>query len=87
MAVCATSGGQIHFTTVLWPVTARGLIADAIAAGERRAGHVLGMIGYHQVEWPVEPYDAFFNINTPDDLREAERMIRQHPALALPPDY
>jgi molybdenum cofactor guanylyltransferase len=87
MAVCAKSGGQVHFTTALWPVTARGLIADALAAGERRVGHVLGMIGYHQVEWPVEPYDAFFNINTPDDLREAERMIHQYPALALPPDY
>lgn len=83
MAVCATSGGQVHFTTALWPVTARSLIADALAAGERRVGRVLGMIGYQKVEWPVEPYDGFFNINTPDDLREAERMIQKHPALAL----
>ena len=26
--------------------------------------------------WPVEPVDPFFNVNTADDLAEAERLVR-----------
>ncbi len=34
------------------------------------------MVGYVAVEWPTKPMDPFFNINTPDDLAAAERMLR-----------
>jgi molybdopterin-guanine dinucleotide biosynthesis protein A len=29
------------------------------------------------VSWPVEPYDPFFNINTPEDLAEARRIAEE----------
>jgi molybdenum cofactor guanylyltransferase len=29
------------------------------------------------IEWPVQPFDPFFNINTPDDLAEAERIAAE----------
>jgi molybdopterin-guanine dinucleotide biosynthesis protein A len=29
------------------------------------------------VDWPVEPYDPFFNVNTPDDLAEAGRIAAE----------
>ena len=31
-------------------------------------------IGFSEAEWAIEPYDPFFNVNTPEDLIEAERM-------------
>jgi molybdopterin-guanine dinucleotide biosynthesis protein A len=27
-------------------------------------------------EWPADPYDPFFNANAPEDLAEAERILR-----------
>jgi molybdenum cofactor guanylyltransferase len=29
------------------------------------------------VEWPAQPYDPFFNVNTPEDLAEAERIAAE----------
>jgi molybdenum cofactor guanylyltransferase len=31
--------------------------------------------GAAQVFWPTEPFDPFFNANTPEDLAEAERLL------------
>lgn len=84
VAVCSASGGRVHFTTALWPITAKYRIAEALSASEHSVQHVLGMIGYSKVEWPIEPYDCFFNINTPDDRQIAEQMIRDYPILRLP---
>jgi len=30
------------------------------------------------VTWPTEPFDPFFNANTPDDLDEACRLAARH---------
>jgi len=48
----------------------------ALSAGERRLGQWAGRHGVAVAEWPTEPLDPFFNINTPADLAEAERLIR-----------
>jgi len=32
--------------------------------------------GVAQAEYPVLPFDPFFNINTEDDLTQAEHMLR-----------
>jgi molybdopterin-guanine dinucleotide biosynthesis protein A len=29
-------------------------------------------------DWPVEPIDPFFNVNTKEDAAEAERIALQH---------
>ena len=29
------------------------------------------------VEWPTAPHDPFFNVNTPDELAEAERIAAE----------
>lgn len=83
--VCAASAGRTHFVTTLWPVASRSLIRAALEAGERRVEHVLNAIGHVQVEWPAEPYDPFFNINTPEDMQEAEEIIRLHPGADIRP--
>jgi len=32
-------------------------------------------------EWPSMPFDPFFNVNTPADAAEAERIAKQQPGL------
>jgi molybdopterin-guanine dinucleotide biosynthesis protein A len=33
------------------------------------------MVGYATVEWGAEPKDPFFNVNTVEDLKAAERLL------------
>ena len=71
---CAASGGQSHHATGLWPVALREELRRDLAAGERRLGRWTQGHGVAVAEWPAEPVDPFFNVNTPDDLAEAERL-------------
>ncbi|MGA8079298.1 MAG: molybdenum cofactor guanylyltransferase MobA, partial [Xanthobacteraceae bacterium] len=32
-------------------------------------------------DWPAEPVDPFFNVNTPDDSSRAAALAAQHPEL------
>ncbi len=73
---CAASGGRRHHAIGLWPVALREDLRAALSAGERRLGQWAGRHGVAVAEWPAEPLDPFFNINTPADLAEAERLIR-----------
>jgi molybdopterin-guanine dinucleotide biosynthesis protein A len=34
--------------------------------------------GIAVADWPDQPVDPFFNVNTPDDAAEAERLARQY---------
>ena len=79
-AAIAASGGQSHPVVGLWRVAARGALRRLLEQGERRAGRFAEAVGAVGVEWPIEPYDPFFNINTPDDLSEAGRILARYPA-------
>ena len=35
--------------------------------------------GVALADWPAEPVDPFFNVNTPEDAAAAERIAAQHP--------
>ena len=71
---CAASAGQAHHAIGLWPVSLREDLRRALAAGERKLGRWTQAHGVAVAEWAVEPLDPFFNVNTPEDLREAERL-------------
>ena len=71
---CAASGGQQHHAIGLWPASLREDLRRALVAGERRLGRWTQAHGVAVAEWPVEPIDPFFNVNTPEDLAEAERL-------------
>lgn len=76
---CAASGVQLHHAIGLWPVALREDLRRALAAGERRLGRWTQAHGVAVAEWPVEPIDPFFNVNTPEDLAEAERLVAGAP--------
>jgi molybdopterin-guanine dinucleotide biosynthesis protein A len=77
-AAIAASGGQAHYLTGLWQ---RGLLSEAEQA--LNAVTVPRMQDWARrweaavVEWPATPYDPFFNVNTPQELAEAERVAAE----------
>ena len=71
----AASGGRavaggVCATTCATAVTEEGL--RKIEVWTARHGVALA-------DWPVSPVDPFFNVNTPDDAAEADRIAAQHP--------
>lgn len=74
---CAGSGGWTHPVIGLWPLTCRQALREALAAGERKIDRFTGRFGCATAEWPATPADPFFNINTPEDLAEAARLLEQ----------
>lgn len=71
---CAGSGGWTHPVIGLWPVSLREELRTAMAQGERKIDRFTARFGCATAEWPVQPFDPFFNVNTPDELAEAERL-------------
>jgi len=72
----AASAGRSHPVIALWPCSLqidlrRALLADDIRKVDRFTARYPRAI----VEWPVQPFDPFFNANTPEDVAEAERIV------------
>jgi molybdopterin-guanine dinucleotide biosynthesis protein A len=70
----AEAGGRWQGTFALWPVGAREAVEAALAQGERKVRAVAEALGAVPVAF--DSPDAFFNINTPGDVAEAERMLK-----------
>ena len=73
---CARSGGRTHPPIALWDVNLADDLRHAMEAEDLRkidlwtARHALV-----HVDWPVEPFDPFFNANRPEDLERAESLL------------
>ncbi len=80
---CARSGGQTHPPIGVWPVALRGELRAALLAGERKIDRWTARFGCVAVDWPVLPFDPFFNANAPDDLAEAERLLQAAPVAPI----
>jgi molybdenum cofactor guanylyltransferase len=76
---CASSGGKLHPAIALWPVTLRARLRQALMDSNlRKAETFVRNCGAAIVDWPVAPYDPFFNINNPVELQQAEAIFRSH---------
>lgn len=73
---CARSGGWAHPPVGLWPVALRGALREALLGGERKIDRWTARHGIAEAEWPTNPTDPFFNANTPEELSEAEILLR-----------
>jgi molybdopterin-guanine dinucleotide biosynthesis protein A len=80
IAVARSSSG-LHPVFALWPVALAEDLSDWLSGGgalrvrsylER---HQAREITFPQIETARGPFDPFFNINTPDDLDEAENWL------------
>jgi molybdenum cofactor guanylyltransferase len=67
---------QRHPTFGLWPVALRDDLRAAVTGGMRKVvtwtdAHNAGLARFGS-----DPFDPFFNINTPEDILRAERLMR-----------
>lgn len=78
LALAATrEGGKLyrHPTFGLWPVALRDDLRAALVGGLRKVVLWTDAHGAGTAEFPTDPFDPFFNINTPEDMAEAERLV------------
>ena len=73
---CAASLGRNHPVVGLWPVRLRAALRSAMEAeGMRKIDHWTARFALARVDFAAEPVDPFFNVNRPQDLAEAERLL------------
>ena len=75
----AASGGRQHPVVGLWSVRLAPGLAEALARDEQRVGDWALASGAVAVDWPIVGYDPFLNLNRPEELAEAERILVEHP--------
>jgi len=72
---CAASGGRTHPVAALWPVALRHDLRHALTVEHlHKVGAFVRRHDPAIVEWPSLDVDPFFNVNTPADLAEADRL-------------
>jgi molybdopterin-guanine dinucleotide biosynthesis protein A len=76
---CARSGDWRHPVVGLWPVALREDLRTALTVdGLRKIEVWTARHGIAIADWPSEPVDPFFNVNTPEDAATAERIATQY---------
>ena len=79
---CARSGEWRHPVVALWPVALRQDLRRALAAeGLRKVDQWTARYRVGVAEWPAAPVDPFFNVNTPAEAVEADRLAALHPEI------
>lgn len=72
----SAKGGLIrHPTFGLWPVALRDDLRAALGKGLKKVVIWSDPHGGRECEFPVGAMDPFFNVNTPQDLAQAEAML------------
>ncbi len=76
---CARSGEWRHPVVGLWRVDLREDLRHALAVeGLRKIEIWTATHGVAIAAWPDQPFDPFFNVNTPEDAATADRVAQQH---------
>jgi molybdopterin-guanine dinucleotide biosynthesis protein A len=77
---CARSGEWRHPVVGIWPVALRADLRQALTGEELRKIEIwTARHGVALADWPAEPVDPFFNVNTPEDAAAAEQLAAAHP--------
>jgi molybdopterin-guanine dinucleotide biosynthesis protein A len=72
----AASGGRAHHTVALWDISLRETLRKAlIDEGVRAVSEFIARHKKVDVDWSLDPYDPFFNVNSPEDLEIATEIL------------
>jgi molybdopterin-guanine dinucleotide biosynthesis protein A len=75
----ARSDNIVHPTFALWPLNLRADLREALVDEDlHRVTTFFSRYRCAYADWSAEPFDPFFNVNTPDDLRIAEQILADH---------
>jgi molybdopterin-guanine dinucleotide biosynthesis protein A len=76
---CARSGEWRHPVVGLWPLALRADLRKALVDEDLRKIEMwTARHGVAIADWPDQPVDPFFNVNTPEDAERATRIAMQH---------
>ena len=74
----AASGGRTHHAIALWDMSLRAPLRAALTQeDERKVSAFISRHTHVEVEWPVAPYDPFYNLNRPEEFTQAEAIAAQ----------
>lgn len=73
----AGSQGRLHPVAALWPIAILPAIEAFLEGGSRRMTDFLDGHKWQAVDFGRDGPDPFFNVNTPEDLAAAERMMTE----------
>ena len=80
---CAITGDRTHPVFAVWPVALRDELRRAMIDEEMRKIDLwTDRIGITHVPFETTPVDPFFNVNRPENLEEAERLLAVEQAAA-----
>ena len=75
--VCASSNGRPHPVCALWDIALADDLERALVERHvRKIDLWTSTINAAVEDFSTDPFDPFFNINTPRDLEEAERLMK-----------
>lgn len=66
-----------HPTFGLWPVALRDDLREELENGLRKVVLWTDKHDGREALFPAQPFDPFFNVNTPDDLIRAQKLLEQ----------
>jgi molybdopterin-guanine dinucleotide biosynthesis protein A len=69
----ASSNGHVHPVCGLWRSSALDRAAGYLASDRRSLRAFAELVGYVPGDWAGDPFDPFFNINTAEELAEAQQ--------------
>ncbi len=78
---CAQSNGRTHPVVALWPVSLKDDLRTALTVEDIRkidrwtARHRIVHVDFAPVPTDGDAFDSFFNVNRPEDLIEAARIL------------
>ncbi|UXU75720.1 MULTISPECIES: molybdenum cofactor guanylyltransferase MobA [unclassified Paracoccus (in: a-proteobacteria)] len=77
LAASPDASGRLrdHPTCALWPVTLRADLCAALESGLHRAGQFAAAYDPGRAVFDSRPVDPFLNINTPEELASAARLV------------
>lgn len=82
----AASNGRRHHLVASWPVSCAEALQDWLAAthtySQRRVRLFADTLNVQEVAFSCQPYDPFFNINTPEDYATAQNRAQETHAHA-----
>src|SRR6478672_1698039 len=79
---CARSGEWRHPVVGLWKVALRDDLRHALVKEDlHKIETWTARHGVAIADWSTRPVDPFFNVNTPEDVVEADRIAAQNPGI------
>ena len=76
-ATLARCAGQLHPACSLWRIDSSSRLSEYLVQGRRSLVGFAESAGYIPVDWPDSSANLFFNVNTADDLLQAERFYSE----------